>query len=70
MSIPFADGCKIKLQNVALVLECDMSLMFFGQFREIKITFHNEPTAMTLIKNGKIIAQAKKDQNFFTLKLA
>ena len=70
VSIPLADGSKIELQNVALAPGCDSNLISLGQLRETGITFHDDPTAMTLMRNGKIIAQAKRDRNLFTLELA
>ena len=70
VSIPLADGSKIELQNIALAPGCDSNLISLGQLRETEITFYDNPTAMTLMRNGKIIAQAKRDQNLFILELA
>lgn len=69
VSIPLADGSKIKLQNVALAPEYDSNLITLGQLRETRITFHANSTAMILIKNRKIIAQTKKDRNLFIFEL-
>ncbi len=70
VSIPLANGNKIDLQNVALAPGCDSNLISLGQLRETGITFHDNPTEMTLMRNGKVIAQAKRDRNLFTLELA
>ena len=56
VSISLADGSKIELQNVALALRYDSNLISFGQLWETEITFHDDPTAMILMRNGKIIA--------------
>ena len=70
VSIPLTDGSEIELQNVALAPGCDSNLIFLGQLRETGITFYDNLTVMTLMRNGKIIAQAKRDQNLFTLEFA
>ena len=70
VSIALTNNNKIELQNVALAPGGDSNLIFLGQLRETEITFYDDPTAMTLMRNGKIIAQAKRDQNLFILKLA
>lgn len=70
VSISLADGSKIELQNVVLAPGCDSNLISLGQLRETGITFHDNPTAMTLMRNGKIIAQARRNRNLFTLELA
>lgn len=58
------------MQNVALAPEYDSNLISFGQLQETGIRFLDDLTAMTLMRNGKVIAQAKKDRNLFTLELA
>lgn len=70
MFIPLANGNKIDLQNVVLASRYDSNLISLNQLRETGITFHNNPTAMTLMTHRKVIAQAKRDQNLFTLELA
>lgn len=61
LSIPLVNGSKIELQNVALAPKCDSNLIFLGQLWETKITFHDNPTAITSMKNRKIIAKTKRD---------
>ena len=70
VSIPLTDGTTIELQNVTLALGCDSNLISLGQLRESGITYHNDPDSMTLMKNGSIIARAKRNHNLFTLDLA
>ena len=59
VSIPLADGKSIKLLDTALVPKCDSNLISLGQLRETGITFHDNPSHMTLIRHGVVIAQAK-----------
>lgn len=61
VSILLINGNKIKVQNVALVLGCDSNLIFLGQLQKTGIIFYNDLTAMTLIRNGKVIIQAKRN---------
>lgn len=70
VSIPLADGSTIELHNVALAPGCDLNLISLGQLRESGITYHDNPAAMTLMKDGKVIAHARKNRNLFTLELA
>ena len=70
VSILLADGTTIKLHNVALAPGCDSNLILLGQLRESGITYHNDPSLMTLIRGNKTIARAKKSHNLFTLDLA
>ena len=70
VSIPLADGSTIELHNVALAPGCDSNLISLGQLRESGITYHDNPVAMTLMKDGKVIPHARKNRNLFTLKLA
>ena len=70
VSIPLADGSPIELHNVALAPGCDLNLISLGQLRESRITYHDNPAVITLMKDGKVIAHARKNQNLFTLKLA
>lgn len=60
----------IKFHNIALAPGYDLNLILLSQFWESGIIYHNSPTAMTLLKKSKIIAQAKKNQNLFILNLA
>ncbi len=69
MSILLADG-NIELHNVTLAPGYDLNLISLGQLRESGITYHNNPTTMTLIRHGKVIAHAKQSRNLFTLDLA
>lgn len=61
---------QIDLQNIVLARKCNSNLIFQGQLRKTKITFHDSIIKMALIKNKKIIVHAKSSQNFFILKLA
>ena len=70
MSIPLADGTTIELQNVALAPGCDSNLISLGQLRESGITYHNNPSSMTLMRGGRTIARSKRSYNLFTLDLA
>ncbi len=67
VSIPLSGGVTIELLNVALAPICDSNLIPFDQLREIGITYHDNPTAMTLMRNGKIVANAKRERNLFIL---
>lgn len=67
VSIPLADGKSIELLDIALVPECDSNLISLGQLRETGITFHDNPSHMTLIRHGVVIAQAKRHRNLFIL---
>ena len=66
VSIPLADGNNIELKNVALAPGCNSNLISLGQLRETGITYHDNPTAMTLMQQGRIIAHAKRTRNLFT----
>lgn len=70
VSIQLADGNSIKLYNIALALGCDSNLISLGQLQETGITYHDSPSAMTLMQQEKIIAHAKRAGNLFTLHLA
>ena len=67
ISIPLADGKSIELLDTTLVLECDSNLISLGQLRETGITFHDNPSHMTLMRHGVVIAQAKQHRNLFIL---
>ena len=67
VSIPLADGKSIELLDTTLVPECDSNLISLGQLRETGITFHDNPSHMTLIRHGVVIAQAKRYRNLFIL---
>ncbi len=58
--IPLVDGNNIKLKNVALAPEYNSNLISLGQLRETRITYHNNPTVMTLMQQGRVIIYAKK----------
>lgn len=70
MSIPLANGNTIELQNVALAPDCDSNLISLGQLQESGITYHDDPSAMTQMRNGEIIALARRERNLFVLDLA
>lgn len=69
MSIPLKTR-QIDLQNVALASKCNSNLISLGQLRETGITFHDNPTSIALMKDGKVIAHAKKSQNLFIFDFA
>ncbi len=70
VSILLSGDATIELLNVALALNCDSNLISLGQLRESKITYHDNSTAMTLMRNRKIVAHSKRERNLFTLDLA
>ena len=51
-----SSGILIKLHNVALALTCNSNLILLGQLRESGITYHDSPTAMTLMRKSEVIA--------------
>lgn len=51
---------RIELYNLALIASCNSNLILLGQLRKSGITYHNSPKAMTMIRNRKVIAHAKK----------
>lgn len=69
IAIPLADGSSIRLEGVAYAPECDSNLISLGQLRESKITYVNNPNAMTLMQGGQAIAHARRDRNLFILDL-
>lgn len=70
VAIPLATGTTIELHNVAFAPQCDSNLISLGQLRESGITYHDNPTEMTLMKDGQVIANAKRERNRFILDLA
>lgn len=56
---------SMELHNVAFAPECDINLISLGQLQESKITYHDHPKMMILIKKRRAIAYAKKSQNLF-----
>lgn len=70
VSILLAERDKIELHNILLISECNSNLISSGQLRKSRITYHNNPAAIILIRNREVIAGAKKDWNLFTLDLA
>ena len=60
---------RIKLNNINLFPDCNLKLILLNQLREKRTTYHNNSKLMILMKNGKLIANAKKEQNLFTFKL-
>lgn len=70
VSILLAGGTTIKLHNVALALTCNSNLISLGQLRESGITYHDNPSIMTRMRSGKVIAHARRSHNWFTLNLA
>lgn len=70
VSIPLSNDTLIEFYNVALAPNCNSNLILLGQLRESGITYYDNLIAMILMRKGKIIAQAKRNQNFSTLDLA
>ena len=70
VSILLTDSSTIELHNLVLAPRCDLNFIFLGQFRKSEITYYDNSAVMTLIKDGKIIAYVKKNQNLFILELA
>lgn len=64
--IPLVDSMRIKLYNVALAMNCYLNLILLEQLQKSGILYHNNPKIMTLIRDQKIIAHAKKYRNFIT----
>lgn len=58
-------GTTVKIHNMALAPNCDLNLILLGQLREGGITYHYNPTLMTLMRNGKVVAKAKREWNLF-----
>ncbi len=65
--IPLADGRSIELLDIALVSECKSNLIPLGQLCETGITFHDNPSHMTLMRHGVVLAQAKRHRNLLIL---
>ena len=65
VSIPLADGRSIELLDTAFVLECDLNLISLGQLHETGITFHDNPSHMTLMRHEVVIEKAKRHRNLF-----
>lgn len=70
ISIPLTGGRMIKLHNIALAPNCDLNLISLGQLQESDILYHTNPSTITLMRGGKIIAHAKRNHNLFTLDIA
>lgn len=70
VSIFLTGGIIIELHNVALAPNCNSNLISLGQLWGSGIIYRNSSNAMMLIRGGQIIAQARRDQNLFTLDLA
>lgn len=70
VSIPIAGDTAIELHDVDFAPGCDSNLISLGQLRESGVTYQDDPTMMTLMKDGKIVAHAKRERNLFTLDLA
>lgn len=70
VSIPLAGGNTIELHNVTLTLGYDSNLISLSQLCESRYTYYDNPTTMTLMKDRKVIVEAKRERNFFTFDLA
>lgn len=67
ISILLTGRRTIELHNVALAPNCDLNLISLEQLRESGILYHDNPSIMTLIRGGEIIAHFKKNYNLFIL---
>lgn len=54
---------------MVLAPNCNSNLILLGKVCKSKITYYDKPIIIILMKNEKIIALAKKEQNFFILDL-
>lgn len=70
VSILLTDNNYIELKNVILAPGYDSNLILLGQFQETGIIYHDNPIAMTLIQQRKVITHAKRTRNLFILNLA
>ncbi len=70
ISIPSTGSTTIKLYNVALAPNYNSNLILLGQLQKSGIIYYDSPNAMMLMRKGRIIAQARRDQNLFILDLA
>lgn len=70
IAIPLSDGKTIELHNITYASECDLNLISLDQLRKRGILFHDDPITMTLMREEKIIAHVKREQNLFVFKLA
>ncbi len=55
VSIPLADRRSMELLNTALVQECGLNLISLRQLHETGITFHDNPSHITLMRHGVVI---------------
>lgn len=60
----------IDLQNSALTTKCNSNLISLNQLWESRISFHDNPSSMTLIKDRKVIIEIRRSCNLFVLYLA
>lgn len=56
----------MKLYNVALVARYNLNLISLEQLHKSKITYYNNPMAIMLMKNGKVIIRVKRNEKLFT----
>lgn len=56
----------MKLYNVALVARYNLNLISLEQLRKSRITYYNNPMAIMLMKNGKVIIRVKRNEKLFT----
>lgn len=47
--LSIANSNNIKLYNITLSLGCDLNFISLGQLWEVGITYHDNPTIITLI---------------------
>lgn len=69
VTIPLANG-NIELHNDVLARGCDSNLIWPSQLQETEITYHDNPTTMTLMQYRKVIDYTKRTWNLFPLDLA
>lgn len=67
VTIPLTNGKLFTLREVSYTPNCDSNLISLGQLRESRITFHDTSDAMVLMRDGELIARARRDPNLFVL---
>lgn len=61
---------NVKIYNISPISGCNSTLISSGRLRKTRIIFQKNHAAMKLMKQKKVITQAKKTLNLFILDLA
>lgn len=56
LCIAFADDASIKLEDIALILECKSNFISLRQLQDSKIIYRNKSTHMLQMQNDLLIA--------------